>query len=619
MQTDCKGHPGYTSWFSQTPTASVPPGLKKDGLRGWREATKRLGLPLHCHYSGIWDRAAGEKRPEWAAVHAPSKDAIGQSTPAPKTEKMCPRRGYLENLLMPQMHELIDRYEVDGFWVDGDIWAAVPCYCELCRAAFTTKTGIEDPPTETDDPNWPAWIQFTLDSFEEYVTRYCEAVHAYRPGVLVCSNWLQTFRHPGEPRVPTDWISGDNSWVWGMDGSRCEARFISTRGKPWDIMLWSFYRSHGMNDIGSPWVFKPVQMLQQEAAVTLALGGNIQIYENSDIRDGRLVPWRIEELRKVRDFVHARRTLCQDTVTIPQIAVLHSEHHLRRHMGRSLFDVDVAPVRGAVFSLLELHYGVDILDEWALLPQLAQFPVVVAPERNDMSEEMAQALKRYVRAGGKLLVSGADAYERFGADFLGVQTDALQENAVYHLPVAGKAVAVFSRNWRLVELVTAEGYGLLGINQLLEQGSRPYPAFTINRYGRGAVAHLPFDVFRFFQRNRYPLVREFLGELMQRLADPMPIRVEAPTCIDVVLRRKGEAIIIHLINRASGIPNTPNNGAIDEIPPMGPVRISVDLPGPPQKVYAAFEPGELQSSYAAGCLQIELAKVYIHTAVVVES
>ena len=64
----------------------------------------------------------------------------------------------------------------------------------------------------------------------------------------------------------------------------------------------------------------------------------------------------------------------------------------------------------------------------------------------------------------------------------------------------------------------------MGINQLLEQGSRPYPAFTINRYIRGAVAHLPFDVFRFFQRNRYPLVREFLGELIQRLADPMPIQ-----------------------------------------------------------------------------------------------
>ena len=52
---------------------------------------------------------------------------------------------------------------------------------------------------------------------------------------------------------------------------------------------------------------------------------------------------------------------------------------------------------------------------------------------------------------------------------------------------------------------------------------------------------------------------------------------------------------------------------------MGPVRISVDLPGPPQKVYAALSLASCRGSYAAGCLQIELAKVYIHTAVVVES
>lgn len=81
---------------------------------------------------------------------------------------------------------------------------------------------------------------------ERLVTRYCAAVPAHKPGVLVCSNWLQTFRNLGEPKVPTDWISGDNAWVWGLDGSRCEARFLSTRGKHWDIMLWTFYCSHGM-------------------------------------------------------------------------------------------------------------------------------------------------------------------------------------------------------------------------------------------------------------------------------------------------------------------------------------------------------------------------------------
>ena len=27
IQTDSKGHPGYTCWFSKTPAASVPPGI----------------------------------------------------------------------------------------------------------------------------------------------------------------------------------------------------------------------------------------------------------------------------------------------------------------------------------------------------------------------------------------------------------------------------------------------------------------------------------------------------------------------------------------------------------------------------------------------------------------
>ena len=65
VQTDCKGHPGMTSWYSKTPGATVSPGVVKDAMRQWRAATRELGMPLHCHYSGIWDAAAGAKHPSW--------------------------------------------------------------------------------------------------------------------------------------------------------------------------------------------------------------------------------------------------------------------------------------------------------------------------------------------------------------------------------------------------------------------------------------------------------------------------------------------------------------------------------------------------------------------------
>ena len=610
VQTDCKGHPGYTSWYSKVPDASISPGVKKDALKGWRAATRQLDLPLHCHYSGIWDDAAGKKHPAWCR-----KDANGKPVPG----KMCPRSPYLEKLLLPQLLELIDRYGIDGFWVDGDIWAVEPCYCRRCRQAFKKATGIATPPTDPGDPDWRAWFEFTLRSFEDYVTRYCDAVHAHKPKVLVCSNWLQTFQHPGEPHVPTDWISGDNTWVFGLDRGRCEARFISTRGKPWDIMIWSFYSAHGMGDPTSPWTFKPAQMLQQEAAVVAALGGSVQIYENSGLRNGQLVPWRIERLHKVGRFVKSRRTLCQGTETIPQIAILHSEHHAHSHANRNLrSSIDVAPVQGAAFSLLENHYGVDILDEWALQQRLDDFPAVVAPEQDEMSVDMVSQLKRYVEDGGRLLVSGAAAVDRFGTLFLGVGRGQLMEDQRYHVPAADGSFMAHSQTWRLVKPTRAKGLGQLATSPLLDERLLPHPTATLHKVGKGAVAYIPFDLFRFFDNNRYPLTRAFVGEVAGALIGELPIQVEAPTCVDVVLRQKGSRRLIHLINRASGVPNRPNDGTIDEIPQVGPIEISIQLEKKPKKVRLAFEKGHLKWKYKGGKLTAHVDRVHIHAALVVE-
>jgi len=82
-----------------------------------------------------------------------------------------------------------------------------------------------------------------------------------------------------------------------------------------------------MGDPTSPWTVKPVQMLQQEAAVTLALGGALQIYEpGGAARNGQMADWRVKRVSQLGKFVKARQALCQDTETIAQVAVLHSEH-----------------------------------------------------------------------------------------------------------------------------------------------------------------------------------------------------------------------------------------------------------------------------------------------------
>ena len=620
VQTDCKGHAGYTSWFSEVPDASVSPGTVKDAMAGWRAATRQLGIKLHCHYSGVWDSAAGEKHPEWSVLDVDGDRVMGDYNKGWVRQAMCPRSDYDEKLLIPQMFELIDRYEVDGFWVDGEIWAVHACYCDRCTADFAAQTGIAAPPRDPADPHWFAWMQFQRDSFHAHVTRYCDAVHSHKPGVLVCSNWLQTFRHPGEPKVPTDWISGDNTWVWGMDGSRCEARFISTRGKHWDIMLWGFYKLGPMSDHTMPWTFKPVQMLQQEAAVTLAQGGAVQIYEHPPaLRNGQLIPWRMQRMGEVGAFVQARQALCQDSEMLPQVAVLHSENHYYADAAVPFPNPGAATkaVEGGTFALLENHYGVDILDEWALLPRLSDFALVVAPERNKMSDAMVTALQDYVRGGGKLIVSGADAYERFGGDFLGVTSAAIEEDKAYHIAVTEGAVPLWSQTWRMVQPTTGQPFSTLGTTPLLDERLLDYPAAVINRVGQGAVAYIPYNIFAYFANAHYPMVRQFIGELTRDLVGRLPIRVQGPRAVDVVLRRKDGQTIVHFINRTSGFANQPSDGAIDEIPFVGPLTLQMDLPAAPAAVTLAFEQAGFNWDYVGGTLTATLERLHIHAAIVV--
>ena len=86
VQCDCKGHPGYASYPTKV---GVPaPGIEKDALRVWREATKRLGIPLVMHFSGVWDRVAVERHPEWARVPSARERASGDGR---RAETPCPR------------------------------------------------------------------------------------------------------------------------------------------------------------------------------------------------------------------------------------------------------------------------------------------------------------------------------------------------------------------------------------------------------------------------------------------------------------------------------------------------------------------------------------------------
>jgi hypothetical protein len=236
---------------------------------------------------------------------------------------------------------------------------------------------------------------------------------------------------------------------------------------------------------------------------------------------------------------------------------------------------------------------------------------------------MRSALQRYVEEGGNLLLTGSGVFDRFGAEFLGARSVEVQTVKTYAASVADGEVPLYSAQWRLVEPTTGRGFGLLGRGCLLEDRQLPNPAAVINRVGKGRVVYFGADLFRDFCHNRYPMTRQLIGAIVERLLPDPEIRVQAPVCIDVALRRRRGEKIIHLMNRASGIPNQPNNGGIDEIPPAGPVTIRMRLDNPPKAVKLAFGKGKLKTTskrVRGGVrLTVEVPSVHIHEAIVIRA
>ncbi|MCX7825468.1 MAG: hypothetical protein N2689_07905 [Verrucomicrobiae bacterium] len=399
IQTDCKGHPGLSSY--PTRVGHRAPGIIGDPLRVWRAVTAAHGIGLYMHYSGVWDSKAIQDHPDWAAVNAdgkPNERAISFFGP------------YAEKLLIPQLRELAGDYGVDGVWVDGECWASVPDYGEAALAAFRKATGITNVPRKPGEPNWFEFLQFHREMFRRYLRHYIAAVKKTYPRFQICSNWAFAHPMPEPVSAPVDFLSGDFSPQDSVNSARLAARYLAWQGKPWDLMAWSFSTKPTRAQ-------KTAVQLQREAAVVLAMGGGFQAYFTQN-RDGSVRLNEMPVMAEVAKFCRARQAICHRAQAVPQVALLYSTTHSYRRT-RTLFSPDHTPIDGALQALLENQWSVEVLSEHHLAGRLRDYPLIVIPECEYLDATFRNGLVAYVKAGGNLLLIGRSAAKLFEGELGG--------------------------------------------------------------------------------------------------------------------------------------------------------------------------------------------------------
>lgn len=605
IQADCKGHPGYTSW--PTAVGSTSPGVVNDALRIHRDVTRELGIKLGMHYSGVWDSRAIELHPDWAR-----RDQAGQPDP----NMTCRLSGYDAELMIPQMLEIVEKYDVDGFWVDGENWASKPCWCDRCRTEFTRRTGVTEIPQTAGDAHWDAWLAFHRDLFVEHVTRYADAIHARKPTCLVCSNWMYTVRQPDPISAPVDYLSGDYDWAWGANRAAVEGRLLDGRGKSWDLMAWGFTKTGAMS-ANPPWVMKTAVHLCQELAEVIALGGAVMVY-NTPQRTGWLTGWHQDLLAEVAEWCRARKDVCFGSTSASQAAVLHlASHYYACNQPLFNYGEAVQPVEGALHALLETHRSTDILTGEAALRRLSDYALVVAPEQTRLSPEIIAALEAFAQAGGHVLMSGAHLATDC-PDLVGATPDgaAITDQTTY-LPVGGRAVPV-SGPWQGVKPLAGTrivAYRLA--QQEPDKDATDQAVVTRRPVGRGSITAIHGPLFRDYFLGHYPLLRRFIGGLVEGLDIPWEATVEAPPRLELIARRKDGALVINLIHRGAGEALSPNRVIVEELPPVTDIVLRIRRDAPPASVIVAPDGAPARWSYAEGMLTVEMPRVEIHSAVVV--
>ncbi|MGB9906485.1 MAG: hypothetical protein ACPLRR_03740 [Candidatus Saccharicenans sp.] len=599
VQYDCKGHPGYAGY--PTKVGWPAPGLVKDSLAIWRKVTREKGVGLYIHYSGVWDSKAIEEHPDWARI-----DADGQRDPN-ATSVFGP---YVDRLLIPQLKEVISAYDLDGAWVDGECWRAELDYSPAALTAWQKHSGKTRAPKSPSDPDWLEWKMFHRQAFEDYLCHWVEALHEFRPGVQLTSNWMYTTFAPKPVVAALDFLSGDYSPSLSVDRARLEARYLASTGKPWDLMAWGFDRGRDQG-----WSLKPAVHLEQEAAVVLMQGGGFEVY-NTPTRRGYIAPAIIDQLEQVARFCRERQAVSFKSRTVPQVALLLSETSLWDRMDRvfSPWAGEYDELEGALHALLELHYSVDVLAEHQLISKLNEFPLLVIPDAHRLSPDFQKEVVSYVENGGSLLLLGEKCARLF-EPLLGVKLVGEPQQISTELATPAGPVSLNGR-WQEVELAGAEAAGFRYPTHDFRHGQAV--AATISSYRKGQVAAVYGPVALAFFRSHHPWLRQFIGSLTQKLFPSPAVMVEAPPTVDIALRKTVDnRLTLHLLNR-TGFPVPDRYNFIDHVPPVGPIQVKLALEEKPQQVLWVPEGIRLKWKWEKGYLQTVIPTLHVHGLLLVE-
>lgn len=550
-----KCHYGFA--YYKTDVGTVHPGLVKDMLEEFSKGCREAGIGITFYYSVFLDAAAGRKHSDWA--FRPKGKPLDELLQG-KYISICVNSGYLEELLIPQVMELLERYDVDEMFFDtmSDFH---PCFCDNCRRLFGRPL-----PEDSNSPYWLEYVNWYYNNYENFFNRILEAISRKRPEVSTVINWKWSATLPETPSRYVQRLAGD-LFTSGAVASYFSHYWAGT-GYPFDYMCGRFL--HGLGD----WSSNAPDTLKYTAASTIANGGSFYLIDRQ-LPNGQMEDRAYAIMKDVFDFVKERRDMVEDTNHVPETAVLHSLEHLvgpnfeyfpdykgrtermRQFKGVAKFFINHA-----------MHYTAINMD--MLKCCLQNYKLLILPETDYIDQDAKAAIMAFVEKGGKLLMIQNCHLYNMDKDLMGFAgVNYLKHSEAHYSYIAqdnngipdpilvrGHAALVEPLNGTKVIARFAEPLIIGSDGKEFGHGFAPptnkegFAAATLRNVGQGAVIYVAAPLLTSYETFVNPSIASFLKKLYKMLLPAPLVEVDSRAQVEMTAMRKGNDLIVHLVNHS---------------------------------------------------------------------
>ena len=250
---------------------------------------RKAGKRVLAYYSLCWEKRAADLHPEWRQLDAENRP-FGAEGP---WGTVCVNSPYMEELVLPQLREIVGWYPVHGIFIDIAMMNPQGCFCPHCRERFRAETGRELTPG-------PEQRRFAAESMRRALRKIREAAGS----LALCANASWGIGQPVEIADIVDFLVVESQPAHVSSGGyllqMMQAKYCHADGRPFQIITVRFHGG-GWGELS----LKSREQLCYEFSLIAAHGGKVCCGDQGDY-DGNLDAGTHRTLREAFDFVRER-------------------------------------------------------------------------------------------------------------------------------------------------------------------------------------------------------------------------------------------------------------------------------------------------------------------------